>query len=62
MRLTLVMARRMPGSKWFPESLVVVNRRRISRTAFSTGSFSFSDFCFIFIPFGHYDEPEIFRC
>ena len=35
--------------------------RRISRTALSTGSFLLIDFCLIFVPFGHYDEPEILR-
>ena len=36
-------------------------RRRISRTAFSVGSFDAIDFCPICVPFGHYDGPEIFR-
>ena len=31
----------------------------MSRTAFSAGSFLLMDFCLIFVPFGHYDEPEI---
>ena len=35
--------------------------RRISRTALSAGSFLLIDFCLIFVPFGHYDEPEILR-
>ena len=35
--------------------------RRISRTALSAGSFLVIDFCLIFVPFGHYDEPEILR-
>ena len=33
--------------------------RRMSRTTFSAGSFLLIDFCLIFVPFGHYDEPEI---
>jgi hypothetical protein len=32
--------------------------RRMSRTAFSAGSFWLIDFCLIFVPFGHYDEPR----
>ena len=35
--------------------------RRISRTVLSAGSFLLIDFCLIFVPFGHYDEPEILR-
>ena len=35
--------------------------RRISRTVPSAGSFLLIDFCLIFVPFGHYDEPEILR-
>ena len=35
--------------------------RRISRTVRSAGSFLLIDFCLIFVPFGHYDEPEILR-
>ena len=35
--------------------------RRISRTALSAGSFLLMDCCLIFVPFGHYDEPEILR-
>ena len=35
--------------------------RRISRTARSAGSFVLTDFCLIFVTFGHYDEPEILR-
>ena len=35
--------------------------RRISRTALSAGSLLLNDFCLIFVPFGHYDEPEILR-
>jgi len=31
----------------------------MSRTTFSAGSFLLIDFCLIFVPFGHYDEPEI---
>ena len=31
----------------------------MSRTGFSAGSFELTDFCLIFVPFGHYDEPEI---
>ena len=34
---------------------------RISRTVLSAGSFLLIDFCLIFVPFGHYDEPEILR-
>ena len=37
------------------------NVRRISRTVLSAGSFLLIDFCLIFVPFGHYDEPEILR-
>jgi hypothetical protein len=33
----------------------------MSRTAFSAGDFVLMDFCLIFVPFGHYDEPEILR-
>ena len=33
--------------------------RRISRTVLSAGSFLLIDFCLIFVPFGHHDEPEI---
>jgi hypothetical protein len=33
--------------------------RRISRTVLSAGSFRLIDFCLIFAPFGHDDEPEI---
>ena len=33
--------------------------RRISRTALSAGSLLLNDFCPIFVPFGHYDEPKI---
>ncbi len=35
--------------------------RRISRTACSAPDFGEMDFCLIFVPFGHYDEPEILR-
>ena len=35
--------------------------RRISRTVLSAGSFLLIDFWLIFVPFGHYDEPEILR-
>ncbi len=35
--------------------------RRMSRTAFSAVSFVLINFRLIFVPFGHYDEPEIFR-
>ena len=35
--------------------------RRISQTVPSAGSFLLIDFCLIFVPFGHYDEPEILR-
>jgi hypothetical protein len=35
--------------------------RRISQTALSAGSLLLIDFCLIFVPFGHYDEPEILR-
>ena len=35
--------------------------RRISRTVLSAGSFLLINFCLIFVPFGHYDEPEILR-
>jgi len=35
--------------------------RRISRTALSAGSLLLIDFCLIFVPLGHYDEPEILR-
>ena len=35
--------------------------RRISQTVLSAGSFLLIDFCLIFVPFGHYDEPEILR-
>ncbi len=34
-------------------------RRRMSRTVFSAGSLARVDFCLIFVPFGHCDEPEI---
>ena len=37
------------------------NSSRISRTVLSAGSFLLIDFCLIFVPFGHYDEPEILR-
>jgi hypothetical protein len=33
----------------------------MSRTAVSAPSFKLIDFCLIFVPFGHYDEPEILR-
>ena len=33
----------------------------MSRMAFSAGSFLLIDFCLIFVPFGHYNEPEILR-
>ena len=33
----------------------------IGRTVLSAGSFLLIDFCLIFVPFGHYDEPEILR-
>jgi hypothetical protein len=32
--------------------------RRISRTVFSAVSFVVIDFCLIFVPYGHYDEPK----
>ena len=35
--------------------------RRISRTVLSAASFLLIDFCLIFVPFGHDDEPEILR-
>ena len=35
--------------------------RRISRTVLSAGSFLFINFCLVFVPFGHYDEPGILR-
>ena len=35
--------------------------RRISRTDLSAGSLLLIDFCPIFVPFAHYDEPEILR-
>ena len=31
----------------------------MSLTTFSAGAFVLIDFCLIFVPFGHYDEPEI---
>ena len=33
--------------------------RRMFLTTFSAGAFVLIDFCLIFVPFGHYDEPEI---
>src|SRR3546814_9678938 len=35
--------------------------RRMSRIAVSAPSFKLMDFSLIFVPFGHYDEPEILR-
>jgi hypothetical protein len=35
--------------------------RRMSRTVFSAESLLLIDFFLIFVPFGHYDEPEILR-
>ena len=35
--------------------------RRMSRTVFSAESLLLIDFFIIFVPFGHYDEPEILR-
>jgi hypothetical protein len=35
--------------------------RRISRTALSARSLLLNDFWLIFVPCGHYDEPEILR-
>ena len=32
---------------------------RLTRIAFSAGLFLVIDFCFSFVPFGHYDEPEV---
>ena len=32
-----------------------------AQTVLSAGSFLLIDFCLIFVPFGHYDEPEILR-
>ena len=37
------------------------HEHRISRTVLSAGSFLLIDFCLTFVPFGHYDEPEILR-
>ena len=31
----------------------------MSRIAFSAGFLKVIDFCLIFVPYGHYDEPEI---
>ena len=31
------------------------------QTVLSAGSFLLIEFCLIFVPFGHYDEPEILR-
>ena len=43
-------------------SLILLARlAAISRTALSAGSLLLIDFCLIFVPFGHYDEPEILR-
>lgn len=36
-------------------------RGRMSRTVASASSIELIDFCLIFVPFGHYDEPEILR-
>ena len=36
-------------------------RRRMSRTVASAPAFKPFDFCLIFVPFGHYDEPETLR-
>ncbi len=36
-------------------------RHAVIRTVLSAGSFLLIDFCLIFVPFGHYDEPEILR-
>jgi hypothetical protein len=44
-----------------PQWLAFGITRRMSRTVFSTGFFLLMDFCLIFVPFGHYDEPEILR-
>jgi len=35
--------------------------RQMSPTTFSVGFIVFIDFCFIFVAFGHYDEPELLR-
>ena len=31
----------------------------MSQTTLSAGAFLLIDFCLIFVPFGHYDEPKI---
>ncbi len=33
--------------------------RRMFLTTFSAGAFLLFDFYLIFVPFGHYDEPEV---
>ena len=46
---------RQTGGRW------TVSREEWIRTVLSAGSFLLIDFCLIFVPFGHYDEPEILR-
>ena len=58
----MVMGRRSPSStmRIFSSAEYCLRvRRQMYRTVFSAGSLARVDFWLIFVPFGHYDEPEI---